>query len=160
MLRKRIYQLFVMFALSLCSSIVTAGVHAQFDSFDATSHLSQTQATSHHDDNSGDKNDDNAVVDVEGLDEDGNTLFNGDAPPAFSSIRRIASEGKFEGRNFEPNYFLLVAFLAPPLLERAMTSTEIPNASIHWTSHIASSSRLSGWKESNLIYSQLHSRHS
>ncbi|MGF1722499.1 hypothetical protein L4D20_20940 [Vibrio kyushuensis] len=101
-----------------------------------------------------------ATIEVEDFHDDGFTTFHNDVPYFLSATRRILSADNCVGFDIEPEYFLLVAFSPPLLLEIAKQQVATPEKSLHWTSHITTKSRLSGWKESNTIYSQFNSQFS
>ncbi|WP_133126122.1 hypothetical protein [Vibrio sp. 10N.286.49.B3] len=77
-----------------------------------------------------------------------------------ASTNRIISSDHCAGQGTEPDYHLLISFLSPYLLGIATSATDLPSPLFHWTSNIRLSSRLSGWKESNLLYTHQHTRHS
>ncbi|MGF1697031.1 hypothetical protein L4C54_15290 [Vibrio lamellibrachiae] len=160
---KRSYQLFIMFYLSLCAQLVTAGVYTEDKNVNLNFNDSQVTANELHNAQSRDffserLTSEPLTIEVEDSQDDGFTLFDTDIPHFLSATRRIVSDDNCVGHDIKPEYFLLVAFLPPALLDIAKASTVIPKPSFHWTSRVTSSSRLSGWKESNLIYSQQHSR--
>ncbi|MCK6264514.1 hypothetical protein KP803_14635 [Vibrio sp. ZSDE26] len=162
---KRISHLFAMLTLLLCSNIVMAGAYTQINSIDAALStnqisLNETSVNQYDVTQSIDERTEKSTPETDGFEDDGFTLFDNEIPHFLSSTRRIVSDDNCVGHNVEPEYFLLVAFSPPPLLELAKSSIVIPNVAFHWTSQVSSSSRLSGWKESNLIYSQRHSKHS
>ncbi|WP_264876356.1 hypothetical protein [Vibrio agarivorans] len=89
-------------------------------------------------------------------DSNNGSAFNDDIATQYCTTpRRVFADYQNTERSFAPNYHLLVAFLAPPLLEMATRTRTLVPSQQHWTAHIAtSSSRISGWKESNALYSQ------
>lgn len=78
----------------------------------------------------------------------------------FASIqRRLTSTDRSATLGIEPTYHLLVAFNPPPLLQLAMEPRRPFAQHLHWTNQITThASRLSGWKDSNLLYSHMHGK--
>lgn len=91
--------------------------------------------------------------------DEGSSLTNHNSHYFLSIQRRITSIDRCATQGVEPVYHLLVAFNPPPLLELAM-QPRLPDAQqLHWTNKVTThSSRLSGWKESNLLYSHIHGK--
>ncbi|WP_394241335.1 hypothetical protein [Vibrio astriarenae] len=57
-------------------------------------------------------------------------------------------------RTFAATYHLLVAFLVPPLLKLASQDASLPSYDLLWMNRAQPrSSRISGWKDGNLLYS-------
>ncbi len=93
-----------------------------------------------------------------------------ESPPVFDEIakqnmlfehRRFVSADHRAGNGKEPEFFLLIAFAEPQLNKLASSPVLRPHFSQHWTSQSASGvSRLSGWKDTNSLYTHLHRRFS
>ncbi|MDO6677590.1 hypothetical protein [Shewanella sp. 4_MG-2023] len=76
-----------------------------------------------------------------------------------NELRRVVSSDNRAGLGKIPNYYLLVAFMEPVLLDSASTAIATPKFVEHWTSKITrSTSRVSGWKDGNSLYSHYHIR--
>ncbi len=91
--------------------------------------------------------------------EEGSSLTNHSSHYFISIQRRITSIDRCATQGVEPTYHLLVAFNPPPLLELAMQPKRPVAQQLHWTNQLtAHSSRISGWKESNLLYSHIHGK--
>ncbi|WP_241790496.1 hypothetical protein [Vibrio genomosp. F10] len=162
---KRYYQLFILIALSLCSHIVTAQECMDFsgnqsavyvnlsENCEAGDQMNQESDTGNA--NAKAKTDTNDPI---SLGDDGFTFNDHNEPYATSFVRRIISADNCASNGIEPSYYLLVAFLSPVLLDIARSDVQLPDPSTHWTSFTLASSRLSGWKETNALYTHQHSR--
>ncbi|WP_299695265.1 hypothetical protein [uncultured Vibrio sp.] len=95
------------------------------------------------------------IATAEGELEDTNKLTFNDAlnDVAIPSRRGLGNSSGGE-RTFEGTYHLLVAFLAPPLLKLASQDAPLPSYDLLWMNRPQPrSSRISGWKDGNLLYS-------
>lgn len=91
--------------------------------------------------------------------EEGSSLTNHSSHYFISIQRRITSIDRCATQGVEPVYHLLIAFNSPPLLELAMQPKRPEALHLHWTNQAGTNwSRLSGWKESNLLYAQIHGK--
>lgn len=98
------------------------------------------------------------AVNIESFDDGGFTRSDYESSYYISLINRIVSHDNLASQGVEPAYHLLISFLSPPLLDIALTTVTLPHALSHWTNTIAKTSRLSGWKDSNALYTHQHSR--
>lgn len=97
--------------------------------------------------------------DIMTQEEDRSISDNSDNAFILNASKRVLSNDHRASFGVKPEYHLLVDFLPPPLLQLAVKAISVPDAVSHWTSHTASpSSRLSGWKEGNILYTHNHSR--
>ncbi|PFG58063.1 hypothetical protein ATG66_0593 [Vibrio sp. ES.051] len=77
---------------------------------------------------------------------------------ALVSCRRTSASDGVLSSSFKPNYFLLVAFLPPPLLALAWQTPPLPLNGYESFKSQRSLYRLSGRKEANLLYVFTHGR--
>lgn len=77
---------------------------------------------------------------------------------ALVSCRRTSATDGVLSSNFTPDYFLLVAFSSPPLLELAKQASRLPLDGYGGLMSKRSLYRLSGRKEANLMYVFTHGR--
>lgn len=148
---KRWYYLFIALILAVCTHAVAASEYPSFNTNKVHSQafltLDLAAETSH-------------VIDP-ASEEEGSVLNDNLGPYFLSASRRIINDGHGTALNAAPDYFLLIAFLTPPLLELATQSSALIPPQHHWTSkNRYASSRLSGWKEANTLYTHKHTRHS
>lgn len=74
------------------------------------------------------------------------------------SCRRTSATDGVLSSDFTPDYFLLIAFSSPPLLELAKQASRLPLDSYGGLMSQRSLYRLSGRKEANLMYVFTHGR--
>ncbi|MDR9825118.1 hypothetical protein RCJ22_05820 [Vibrio sp. FNV 38] len=90
----------------------------------------------------------------EGASEEGSATNDYLGSPYYSLPRRAFSDNQDLTVHLSPNYYLLIAFLPPSLLEISKQDIAIASPLLHWTSRVSTSlSRLSGWKDGNALYS-------
>ncbi|MFA0087128.1 hypothetical protein [Vibrio sp. 10N.261.51.F12] len=148
---KRFYQLFIAIIITMCTHFVSADEYVTFEPSSLESSISFAL-------------EENSVLDEFSdsmTDEDGSVL-NDSAGPLFLSVsRRAITDATQSVQGLIPDYYLLIAFLPPPLLKIATTATSMTSPQLHWTSRISSApSRLSGWKDANTLYTHQHARFS
>ncbi|MCG9625584.1 hypothetical protein L1D34_12105 [Vibrio mediterranei] len=139
---KHWYRLFLALMIAVCTHTVSADEYLTPN----TSNLANTFITV---DLSTTPSDDfNAPTD------DSGSILNDYMGPLFlSSSRRVISDSWDADQKAAPDYHLLIAFLAPPLLALATRSTSLIPPQRHWTSRTQSApSRVAGWKEANTLY--------
>ncbi|MDO6688080.1 MULTISPECIES: hypothetical protein [unclassified Agarivorans] len=143
------YQLFIALLFSLCVNMVSADEYLSHSEkwHDVETPLVLEEAVFTHPESA-------PLTDEHG------PLLNSTSGHYFLSIsRKLVSTDNCADQGVVPEYFLLIAFLSPPLLQLATQAQRPLATQLHWTSHTAQSrSRLSGWKEANTLYSQKHTR--
>lgn len=148
---KRCYHLLITLLITVCAHTVIAGEHVTFDSATSDNHAITALTFSEENTNVIDSN----------TDDEGSVLNDNLGPYFLSTSRRIIEDGHGSAVNTAPDYFLLIAFLTPKLLDVAMEPSPLISPQSHWTSSARyASSRLSGWKEANTLYVQKHARQS
>ncbi|WP_163132553.1 hypothetical protein [Agarivorans sp. Alg241-V36] len=143
---------FIALIFSVCTYTVSAGEHlANDDSLSGVgiSCLVQEPVSS-----------DACQAASQSLPDEPGPLLNTQSTQFFLSIsRRVVSTDNCADQGIAPSYYLLVAFLPPPLLAMATQAQHPEPTQSHWTGHASSSpSRLSAWKEANTLYSHIHTR--
>ncbi|MCL9776094.1 hypothetical protein [Vibrio methylphosphonaticus] len=141
------YRLFIVLVLAVCS--YTAGAYEYLSpkqisqSSDIHQMLDITHAYSF-----------DAEEDIAGSDSD--SAKNDYSELSYYSLpRRAFSDNQDSKRDLLPEYHLLIVFLKPSLLEVSKQNLLLTSPQLHWTSRASSSrSRVSGWKDTNTLYSQ------
>ncbi|WP_221076607.1 hypothetical protein [Agarivorans aestuarii] len=143
------YHLFIALSFSLCVNMVSAD---EYLTYSEASFSDEVQFVLDSPDSSAKKSAPLSNQPAPILDTTSSHYF-------LSLSRKLVSTDKCADQGLKPEYFLLIAFLSPPLLDMATQAQRPPTTQEHWASHFNySRSRLSGWKEANTLYSQGHIR--
>lgn len=87
-------------------------------------------------------------------DDDRSAFDEGHEAYFFNALRRIKSVDHYAGMGVKPAFSLVFEFHPPSYLSDALMPTVLPPLQSHWIGHIPHNhTRLSGWKEGNLLYS-------